>query len=237
MPTPGQLIVKMSQVLSIPEATLTVFDRTLRDAGLLGKAGRGRGSVQRSPLDTARLLIAVLATNSPARAAEAVVDFGCLYLYSAQGRDPNDMRLSELWDGALDAHSFEQALEGLIAGFGKQSFRDAMTAHLHPTPHDPMTEGFFPNISIELHVTELQVFIGLGGNIYCYKHPTYAPFGKPQIFSNLEADAAAFSEITAPHFAMLDKYRGILTRRTITFSQLRALSEFVCNVSEEDRLE
>src|SRR4051812_1429977 len=96
MSTPGELVTKLSEVLHIPASTLTVYDRFLRQAGLLSKAGRGRGSVHRTPLDTARILIALLSTSMPGRAAEAVDDFGILECRRVELGAPDRLTLAKL---------------------------------------------------------------------------------------------------------------------------------------------
>lgn len=72
MPTPGALRKRMADVLNVPHRTIAIFERELRNGDMLSKGGRGRASTQRSPRDAARLLIAMLATESPSRARSAL---------------------------------------------------------------------------------------------------------------------------------------------------------------------
>jgi hypothetical protein len=58
--TPGQLVRAVSIALNVPEETVTEHDRNLIVAGLRTKGGRGRSAPQVTPLDAARLLVAVL---------------------------------------------------------------------------------------------------------------------------------------------------------------------------------
>lgn len=116
MATPGALITAVADASGIPAASLAVYDRHLRAAGLRTKGGRGRGAAQVTARDVATLLVAILGSGElvtapgtvrrylqarphPARTGKA--------LYGALG-------LSEL-DALPATHSFVDALEAIIA--------------------------------------------------------------------------------------------------------------------------
>lgn len=67
---PGQAVTAVAAVLGLSENAVRVADEALRDAGLRTSGGRGRSAAHVSPLDVARLLIAVAA---PGRLTDAIV--------------------------------------------------------------------------------------------------------------------------------------------------------------------
>jgi hypothetical protein len=58
--TPGQLVKAVSIALDVPEETVVQHDRNLAMSGLRTKGGRGRSAPDVTPLDAARLFIAIL---------------------------------------------------------------------------------------------------------------------------------------------------------------------------------
>jgi hypothetical protein len=58
--TPGQLVKAVALALDVPEETVVQHDRNLVVAGLRTKGGRGRSAAKVTPLDAARLIVAVL---------------------------------------------------------------------------------------------------------------------------------------------------------------------------------
>jgi hypothetical protein len=62
MATPGQLVQVMGEVLGIPRATVTVYDRVLAENGLRSKSGRGTSAAKVTSRDAANLLIALAAS-------------------------------------------------------------------------------------------------------------------------------------------------------------------------------
>src|SRR5687767_8025559 len=131
MATPGQVIAQFSDVFHVELSTMTTFNHKVHVAGLLSRGGRGRSAVHRNPLDAARLMIALLGTNSPVRAAEVVHDFGILECREVEFGDADGLTLETLCGPELgEVHSFECALEGLIAGFGRADFRALLKANV-----------------------------------------------------------------------------------------------------------
>lgn len=68
----------MAQAYRVNEKSLVHFARLLKEAGLLSTGGRGRSAPEMTPLDAARTTIALLTTDKPAQAVEAVEKFGKL---------------------------------------------------------------------------------------------------------------------------------------------------------------
>ena len=59
MATPGQLVQVMADILGIPKATVTQYDRVLAEKGLRSKGGRGTSAARVTSRDAANLLIAL----------------------------------------------------------------------------------------------------------------------------------------------------------------------------------
>ena len=74
----GPFIKVVSESYGIDEKTVSVFARFLKDAGLLSMGARGINAPHMTPLDAARLTIALLATDRPSRAVELARLFGNL---------------------------------------------------------------------------------------------------------------------------------------------------------------
>lgn len=107
-------IQTVAQAYRINEKSLVHFARLLKEAGLLSTGGRGRSAPDMTPLDAARTTIALLATDKPTQAVEAVEKFGNLthnFTYNT----------GEVPDFAKDekfATSFEDALTEIFSKDG-----------------------------------------------------------------------------------------------------------------------
>lgn len=66
----------MAESLTIPEKKVVVFARLLKEAGLLTTGARGRNAPEMTPLDAARMTLAILTTDSPSECVERVKRFG-----------------------------------------------------------------------------------------------------------------------------------------------------------------
>lgn len=73
MATPGELIKTVADVLYVPEVTVASYYRSLREAGLVTKGGRGPSAAQMKPSDAAKLLSAVGGSRFEKETAEKTV--------------------------------------------------------------------------------------------------------------------------------------------------------------------
>lgn len=71
----GPFIKAVSEAYRIEEKTVSIVARFLKDAGLLSMGARGINAPHMTALDAARLTIALLATDKPARAVEETKRF------------------------------------------------------------------------------------------------------------------------------------------------------------------
>ncbi len=85
----GPFIDHIADVYRVNKKTVAVFARFLREAGLLTSGGRGCHAPHMQPIDAARMTIALLATDKPARAVERVQQFaGLTALPEGEGYSP-----------------------------------------------------------------------------------------------------------------------------------------------------
>lgn len=68
----------MSNKFAISEKSVIVYTRMLKEAGLLTSGKGGRAAPDMTPLDAARLTIALLACDGPGQAVERVKRFGSI---------------------------------------------------------------------------------------------------------------------------------------------------------------
>lgn len=229
----SELNTATAEVLTFPLPTVAMFSRTLREAGLISKKGRGRGAAHAVPLDGARQIIALMATASPAQAPDCVTDFGALVQgYRLEvGTKPAAKGTPAVLDGFTieecyglpRQHTFEEALTALLAGFNEERFTAAYVAAARPVPHGRYMLAL---IEVDLLDTALGAGLRLGGHTYHYtfKAMVDVEHGNGDA---LRAAAAEFAKVGA-------KYRrGIHSRRTIDADVLRKIA-LVINGGEID---
>ena len=129
MGNPAELIRGAAAGLGIPEATLVVFDRYLRNAELRSRKGRGRGAPQVTARDAAHLLTAVLGSAGVKDAAHTV---GRYSETRPQQRGSGKKLFGALGITELAVlpagHSFIDVLEALITSAATGSLSDWLAA-------------------------------------------------------------------------------------------------------------
>jgi len=71
MATSNNLCVAIAATLGVPEPTVLLEMRFIREAGLISQAGRGRNAAQMSAADAALLMVVVALTLNPKDALES----------------------------------------------------------------------------------------------------------------------------------------------------------------------
>jgi hypothetical protein len=211
----SELTEVTAKALGYPLPTVRLFARRLREAGLLSEAGRGRGAAQATPLDAARLLIALLATQSPSRAAGCVVDFGGLALYDR--RESAKMNLTPDIYGLPESHTFEQAVGAIIAGFAQEGFGKAYRAAAASHPRRP--GGYSPPVvHVEVWETLLMGFIQIEATRDNYNFAPLVACG----------DKAVPEKVTRAYMAAVKKYRrAIHSTRSVELQTLKTIAAVV----------
>lgn len=95
----------MSDAFAVPEKSVIVYTRLLKEAGLLTSGKGGRAAPHMTPLDAARVTIALLASDAPSQAVERVKRFGTIP-YSPK------FEKSWPWYENIGQEGFEAVFEG-----------------------------------------------------------------------------------------------------------------------------
>lgn len=105
----GPFITFISGICQVDEKTLTVYARALKEAHLMTSGARGVNAPHLRPIDAARMIIALLATDRPAECVAAVMRFRAL----PYRPDLSDADVTAL--GHDGVSTLEQALVRVVA--------------------------------------------------------------------------------------------------------------------------
>jgi hypothetical protein len=112
MATPGELVKVVATVLGLPDAYVASTYRSLREAGLVTKGGRGPSAAKMTARDAATLLGGILGTGQIVDAANAVNQFLTRIPHSPPTPFKR-VKIAGIADLQAD-HSFIDALEAII---------------------------------------------------------------------------------------------------------------------------
>lgn len=101
----GPFIDLIARTLPAPASSVKVYARALKEAGLLTSGPGGINAPHMTPLDAARLVLAILTTNKPAECVERVRRFGPI-TYS-----PN-YASNCIWRETIQPDEFRRIFEG-----------------------------------------------------------------------------------------------------------------------------
>lgn len=122
------LIPVVAGVLNVPEKTVAIYVRHLRQARLISTGGRGPGGAAMTARDCANLLIAIMGSNYAKDAAETVTTYRSIGTTSSWTR----WQLPHLHLPALkslpEGHRFGEALDALIESAKEGSLEVALEA-------------------------------------------------------------------------------------------------------------
>lgn len=128
MPKLSGLIPILAQVLAIPEQSVAMFARHLRESRLISTGGRGPGGAEMSARDCANLLIALLGGSYAKDAAKTVRNYRRITASPEwPAWDLDHLDLPELKKLPLE-HQFGRALEALILAAKKGTLEAALQA-------------------------------------------------------------------------------------------------------------
>jgi hypothetical protein len=222
----SELNAATAAALTYPLPTVAMFSRVLREAGLISKKGRGRGAAHATPIDGARMLIALLTTPTPfaggrmAQAVDCVTDFGGLVQdegYNAElvhGVPNSGFTLAAAY-GLPKRHTFEQAVAAILAGFAEDRFAECFKA------------ATSPRIEVMVLDWALGATIRMGPNVY---HYTFAGL----VDANTERDKLA--RAADDYAKVVSKYkRGIKSRRIVETGVLSDIATVINGPREPAR--
>lgn len=148
-------------------ASLTIFARRLREAGRVSKSGRGRSAASMTALDAARFAIAVLATDSPERAADAENVYSGMVL--SNWSEMADMPIPFDRDGKPTLDVFlADILERIGAGEIDAIAHDRAKA---ATPEGKKVFHIAPTMGIDLFRSAVTAVIQISGTRWTFRHP------------------------------------------------------------------
>lgn len=227
----SELNAVTADVLTIPLPTVSMYSRVLREAELISKKGRGRGAAHATPLDAARLVLALMSTPSPSQAADCVIDFGSLVEneeveWASRGREkPDPFTLEEAYGLQHKKHTFEEAVAAIIAGFNQEQFARSCFAAARQIPGSIGRPSYsLPTHEISVIDTALSARVRLDRHEYRYGFAALADCGGG---ASLNQAIGAYTKVAA-------KYRrGITSYRVVGADKLRKIA-LVVNGGEID---
>jgi hypothetical protein len=185
----GQLTAALSACLGIEEATVAVFTRNLRDAGLIRKGGRGPSAARMLPIDAARALLGFLYVDrsSPRDVAEAVKDMADLQFVgvvdeASENQIPHQAEMHLILGlGLSKSHSFEQAVAAIIEAFTSDEMN---TKERAATQFGNLPIPMANPVGIKFDDNFLSAEILFWGILYTYRctgpHLLFSPKWKPR---------------------------------------------------------
>lgn len=118
----GPFIKLIAESYRIPESTVRVYMRWLRQAGFITQGASGRGAPDMKPDDAAKITIAILGTDKPVDAVDAFLRFGNLSLNSSYCPEQasvfqnEEMEWPSLWHVLTDYFSGTHLATALVIG-------------------------------------------------------------------------------------------------------------------------
>jgi hypothetical protein len=223
----SDLAPELSVMSGIPVETIAVVSRHLREAGLLSQRGRGRGAAKATPLDAARLCIALMVGGKAKNAPTAVTDFGALETLETRvrdaGREFEDLTL-ERAAGLQPVHSLEIALAALIDVWRNEDILARLRQFAPP-------EARRRSVEAVLNVSEVSGYIAFGAARYIY-----GDAGLARAYHILRRGGTPpgdpFEVAKEPYRRMMQYFSGIRTSRGVTGDELRTLGEVVADLRE-----
>ena len=160
MASSGELTKCMADATGIPVSSVALCVRSLRESGLIESGAHGVNARRITYVETARLLIALLVTEKPSRASQAVQDFGPLQVswFSGDKKVDGSDEVPRLWieSGILEVATFEDAVATAIKVFAeKQDSKEFEQAKIY---HGG-TPLYLPQMEIGVQPSYFSAFI------------------------------------------------------------------------------
>lgn len=229
----SEIVTELHVMSGIEERSITLVARHLREAGLLSQKGRGRGAAHATPLDAARLCIALMVNGKLKEAPQAVRDFGRLRCTSIEISQPHPYSGLDLQSlcGIGDEHCFEEGFAGLIGIWSNERAMAEIEALRGPN-------GYWPTMDAEIRDEMLSASVRLAATRYSYVHEALIEArtldqgpDPDEDFHGWMAATQANLELTERWSSVADRYfSGIRTTRAISVVEIMPLGEVVAGV-------
>lgn len=166
MASPGEMVRSIAKVFGVHEKTVLLHDRSLAEAGLRTKGGRGRSAAKMTCKDVAGLIIAVAASTSVKDTVKTLSDYASLPSrkgethiktgdgsFGNNGNTPSSWNLSgfsiETLQKLPENHSFLDAISALI----ESAENGALASTINLLPVKEINNHKIPNFwSIQVRV-------------------------------------------------------------------------------------
>ena len=214
----SHIVKELAASTGTAEKSITVIARWLREDGLLSQKGHGRGAAQATPLDAARLLIALMIGGKSKNAPQAVRDFGQLVI-SPPYLDEENRTSIERHFGLPSCRTFEEGLAVLIDVWGNGDAMRAMRKYFDRAMRTPRVLATLHDHSPSGSIQIENVNAG-------YSHP-HKPRGVKLLDAERPNDGVASWEKLNARY-----HSGIENRSLVTNELLRPLGEVVADLRE-----
>lgn len=157
----GPFITLLSDALRVQRKTLAIYDRALKEGGLVTTGARGVNAPDVTPRDAARITLGLLATASPKASVEAVERIGRFRLSDAA---TPAARSPEAVFGVQPGHCLDDVLTCIFSMERDYARYAADEVRSHETPGAP----FLPPLSVAFHEAQQAVCVDYCGHEFVY---------------------------------------------------------------------
>ena len=135
---------QIAAACTTPLKTVTVYTRLLKEAGLITSGKGGRAAPDMTPLDAARVLIAILTTSSPSQCVERVRRFGPIPYAPSYKKQIRGYKVMEPEDffGMFEGETLEDVLAFMFALPAKIGIEES-AVWFHKNPFHLRVVDFF----------------------------------------------------------------------------------------------
>jgi hypothetical protein len=207
----SDLVIDLAAVLRMEATTINTYARHLREAGLLSQGGRGVNAAQVTPLDAARLLIAMMVDGHAKDAPQTVRDFGGALLFSAkEDEQPAELNM--------------QTLLGLNLGCSLEQFIAAMINVWADDEKRAVIFDYSPEYLAAMTVDIDSVSVSAS----CYVKYGVYEFHSRQFVEASEGMERGDYAAGRPYTEMSDRYfRGLRRKTRISVGELHRVGELI----------
>ena len=223
MPNVNELLKFIADHFKMPHNSAVVYARVAREAGLLSQAGYGRAAARAVADDAGALIIALVLSPSPARAADYIRDFGGL-VCTQVSLHKKGIEHKPFFDRG---QRFVDALSQLIAGLGDREF--AMLVARQTLVYEP----YEPSFVVQICDSGLVSHIEIGGYetaIYQHEIMYNTDWSKEQDEGQTPLIADALKQRNS---AVAKYHRRFKSEKSLYNSSLFPIAEFLNGVSFE----
>lgn len=206
-PNLAQLTTRVAELLEYPQPSAQVIMRAGREHKphpILSTGGRGRSVVKATAKDAANLLIGLIASPSPVRAVEAMLDFGDLLLSTEEVHrigqyGPDHPEMAVVYATAKElalAGTFRDCIAHVLEALGDPLFAKVVA----PKLADGAKSGIrVPTIEVSIFDTLLIGGVRIDAARYTFRHAAIVAIKDPLDLEEVEARYAEESKTSGKY--------------------------------------